>query len=118
MANTRLTTLTMACAPSRVSSAMLLAGAWGGGIHCHPLAPGLLMVAPCFALAVVVLLGHYPGAEALCAWRSEPRGNHANGHAVIRLRWAWPPHETAAGGLLLARRLAARAPPLPLVTNA
>ena len=69
---------------------------------------GLLLVTPAIVLAIVLLLGRYPGEELLARAlrRARPRRRRRG------TRPAWiAPVRRIAGGLLLGRSLAGRAPP-------
>lgn len=71
----------------------------------------LLPVVPLLALLVFLLLGRYPGCEAIVrlSERISARGRRTvspTPHQPV-----WPPMRAASGGLLLACGLCGRAPP-------
>ena len=81
------------------------------------LAPSCLPAVPLLALLVFLLLGRYPGPEAIvrlseriAARRRALAPRHA-GASPLR-----PPTRAASGGLLLAFSLSGRAPPASLST--
>jgi hypothetical protein len=71
---------------------------------------GVLILAPCIALAIVLLLGRYPGERTLVKRASQARARPARRRSPMPPRWSAPIRRTS-GGLLLARSLAGRAPP-------
>ena len=74
----------------------------------------LLPALPLLALLATLLLGHYPGCEAIVRLSeriasARPRARDADRHATLPK----PPRAAApAGGLLIALGLAQRPPPL------
>jgi hypothetical protein len=90
--------------------ALLVAAAWLAGVQLESLDTGFLLLVPCFALAVALLLGRYPGEQLLAKRWRDPKSSPRR----LRLptpRWSAPTRRTN-GGLLMARSLAGRAPPL------
>jgi hypothetical protein len=75
----------------------------------------LLPALPLLALLLTLLLGHYPGCEAivrLSEWIADSRRGTRD--ALRRPTLPKPPRAFApAGGLLIALGLAQRPPPLP-----
>ncbi len=96
----------------RVAAAITVVLAlWGAGFLAADLHLALLYLAPALALATALLAGRYPGEallERIAARRcAKPTITSAAGRPAPE-----PPARAAAnGGLLLARRLAGRAPP-------
>jgi len=73
------------------------------------LLPGL----PLLALLLTLLLGHYPGCEAIVRLSERIASRRRTRDAVRRLAQPKPPRAFApAGGLLIALGLAQRPPPL------
>lgn len=74
----------------------------------------LLPVVPLLGLLAFLLLGRYPGCEAIVrlsdriAARGRRRGTVSTSRRPLR-----PPTRAASGGLLLAFALSGRAPPAP-----
>jgi hypothetical protein len=91
--------------------ALLVAAAWLAGVQLESLDTGLLLLVPCFALAVALLLGRYPGEELLAKHGRDPKSSPRRRRPPTRPRWSSPVRRTN-GGLLMARSLAGRAPPL------
>jgi hypothetical protein len=90
---------------------LLIAAAWVVGLQFHSLETGLLLLAPCLALAVALLLGRYPGERLLDKATGER--SRAGGRRRSRTKPSWTePVRRTSGGLLLGRSLAGRAPPL------
>jgi hypothetical protein len=87
-----------------------MAALWFAGLHFEPFETGLLLLAPCLALALALLLGRYPGEHLLTNAGLEPSAPRARQRPASRPKWAAPIRRTN-GGLLLARALAGRAPP-------
>ena len=96
--------------PGPIAWASMVAACWAAGVHFQSLETGLLLLAPCFALGLALLLGRYPGEELLTKAGSEPSAPRAQRHAPRGPKWTAPVRH-ASGGLLLARSLAGRAPP-------
>jgi hypothetical protein len=73
----------------------------------------LLPALPLLALLATLLLGHYPGCEAIVRLSERIAGPRHTRDANRRLRLPKPPRVFApAGGLLIALGLAQRPPPL------
>lgn len=73
----------------------------------------LLPALPLLALLLTLLLGHYPGCEAIVRLSERIAGLPTTRDAVRRLALPKPPRAFApAGGLLIALGLAQRPPPL------
>jgi hypothetical protein len=77
------------------------------------LAEGLLYVAPALALACLLLARRYPGERLLIALRPQERRRRARVRAT-RMTGAPIALGMPRGGLLMARSLAVRPPPLAL----
>jgi hypothetical protein len=75
----------------------------------------LLPALPLLALLLTLLLGHYPGCEAIVrlSERVARRSEESPGAARRELRPKPPRSFAPAGGLLIALSLAQRPPPLP-----
>lgn len=72
-----------------------------------------LFVLPMLALAAPLLAGRYLGEDALERWRARPAAPRRRSRAI-----AAPPRPnraSAGGGLLLARHLSGRAPPVTVL---
>jgi hypothetical protein len=91
--------------------ALLVAAAWLAGVQLESVDTGFLLLAPCFALAVALLLGRYPGEQLLAKQGRDPKSSPRRLRLPTRPRWSAPTRRTN-GGLLMARSLAGRAPPL------
>jgi hypothetical protein len=77
------------------------------------LATFLLPALPLLALLLTLLLGHYPGCEAIVRFSERIAARRRTRDAVRRLALPKPPRASApAGGLLIALGLAQRPPPL------
>lgn len=74
----------------------------------------LLPALPLLGLLLTLLLGHYPGCEAIVrlAERIEGTGRSDLGHSNRRAARRRPRSFAPAGGLLLAFSLSGRAPPV------
>ncbi|HEX6781480.1 MAG TPA: hypothetical protein VF125_05550 [Solirubrobacterales bacterium] len=73
----------------------------------------LLPALPLLALLLTLLLGHYPGCEAIVRLSERIAGRRRTRDAVRRPALPKPPRASApAGGLLIAFGLAQRPPPL------
>ena len=73
----------------------------------------LLPALPLLALLLTLLLGHYPGCEAIVRLSERIAGRRRIRDAVRRPALPKPPRAFApAGGLLIALGLAQRPPPL------
>lgn len=74
----------------------------------------LLPALPLLALLLTLLLGHYPGCEAIVRLSERVVGRRRTRDAHRRRALPKPPRASApAGGLLIALGLAQRPPPLP-----
>jgi hypothetical protein len=74
----------------------------------------LLPALPLLALLLTLLLGHYPGCEAIVRLSERIAGHRRTRDASRRSALPKPPRSFApAGGLLIALGLAQRPPPLP-----
>jgi hypothetical protein len=74
----------------------------------------LLPLVPLLALLAFLLLGRYPGCEAIVRLSERLAGRPAAGRPSTASALPKPPRSHApAGGLLLALGLAQRPPPLP-----
>ena len=71
----------------------------------------LLPVVPLLALLVFLLLGRYPGCEAILRLSERIAARSARRPVETPLRPRWPRTRSASGGLLLALALSGRAPP-------
>lgn len=79
------------------------------------LATFLLPALPLLGLLLTLLLGHYPGCEAIVRLSERIASRGRTHDAVRRLALRKPPRSFApAGGLLIALGLAQRPPPLAL----
>jgi hypothetical protein len=73
----------------------------------------LLPALPLLGLLLTLLLGHYPGCEAIVRLSERIAARRRTRDAVRRLALPMPPRASApAGGLLIALGLAQRPPPL------
>jgi hypothetical protein len=73
----------------------------------------LLPALPLLGLLLTLVLGHYPGCEAIVRLSERIAGRRRTRDAVRRLALPKPPRASApAGGLLIALGLAQRPPPL------
>ena len=73
----------------------------------------LLPALPLLGLLLTLVLGHYPGCEAIVRLSERIAGRRRTRDAVRRLALPKPPRAFApAGGLLIALGLAQRPPPL------
>jgi hypothetical protein len=71
-----------------------------------------LPVLPLFALLACLLLGRYPGHQAIVGLSERLAARPRRGReARAALRASWSDPDFAHGGLLLAQALAGRAPP-------
>jgi hypothetical protein len=76
-----------------------------------------LPAVPLLLLLVFLLLGRYPGCEAIVRLSERIAGADRRGRGPARvLRPLRPPLRAASGGLLLACGLSGRAPPAPSST--
>jgi hypothetical protein len=74
----------------------------------------LLPALPLLALLLTLLLGHYPGCEAIVRLSERIAAPRRTSDATRRSALPKPPRSFApAGGLLIALGLAQRPPPLP-----
>ena len=75
----------------------------------------LLPALPLLGLLLTLLLGHYPGCEAIVRLSERIAARrHTTRDALRRIALPKPPRASApAGGLLIALGLAQRPPPLP-----
>jgi hypothetical protein len=74
----------------------------------------LLPALPLLALLLTLLLGHYPGCEAIVRLSERIAARRRTRDAIRRPALPKPPRASApAGGLLIALGLAQRPPPLP-----
>lgn len=75
----------------------------------------LLPALPLLALLLTLLLGHYPGCEAIVRLSERVAGRSESSQSAVRSEvQPKPPRSFApAGGLLIALSLAQRPPPLP-----
>jgi len=74
----------------------------------------LLPALPLLGLLLTLLLGHYPGCEAIVRLSERIASRRRNRDADRRPALPKPPRAFApAGGLLIALGLAQRPPPLP-----
>ncbi len=74
----------------------------------------LLPALPLLALLLTLLLGHYPGCEAIVRLSERIAARRRTRDAVRRPALPKAPRASApAGGLLIALGLAQRPPPLP-----
>ena len=74
----------------------------------------LLPALPLLALLLALLVGHYPGCEAIVRLSERIAGPRRTPDASRRPALPKPPRSFApAGGLLIALGLAQRPPPLP-----
>jgi len=74
----------------------------------------LLPALPLLGLLLTLLLGHYPGCEAIVRLSERIAARRRTRDAVRRPALPKPPQAHApAGGLLIALGLAQRPPPLP-----
>jgi hypothetical protein len=74
----------------------------------------LLPALPLLGLLLTLLLGHYPGCEAIVRLSERIAARRRTRDAVRRPTLPKPPRASApAGGLLIALGLAQRPPPLP-----
>lgn len=73
---------------------------------------GWLSLAPALVLALPLLAGRYVGEETLLRLSLPPRPRRAR--PALTLAGVSRPDDSVAGGLLLARRLGSRAPPVAL----
>ncbi len=71
----------------------------------------LVPVAPLLLLVVSLLLGHYPGHEAIVRLSERIAARRRPAAVKAAPRPARPPARIASGGLLLALALSGRAPP-------
>jgi hypothetical protein len=71
---------------------------------------GFLYMAPWLALLLVLLCGRYPGERVLARLRARRARSRRLSAAVVLA--PSPAFQVVSGGLLLAHRLAGRAPPL------
>ncbi len=96
----------------RVAAAIaLLVGVWGAGFLAPDLHLALLYLAPALLLATALFAGRYPGEALLERLGARRAANPAGRRPVARHHLGSLPRVAAHGGLLLARRLAGRAPP-------
>lgn len=73
----------------------------------------LLPALPLLGLLLALLLGHYPGCEAIVRFSERIASRRRTRDAVRRPALPKPPRASApAGGLLIALGLAQRPPPL------
>ena len=73
-----------------------------------------LAAVPLLILLASLLLGHYPGAEAIVRLSERiARSGRRSRPSTSEPRPAPPRSHAASGGLLIALRLAQRPPPLP-----
>jgi hypothetical protein len=73
----------------------------------------LLPALPLLGLLLALLLGHYPGCEAIVRFSERMAGQFRSRHGVVRRALPKPPRSFApSGGLLIALGLAQRPPPL------
>jgi hypothetical protein len=86
----------------------VVTAAWFVAMHVAGADAGLLYLTPCLLLAVLLFGGVYPAEQALARRIRSPR-RRPPGRAP---RPRHIPTEQPRGGLVLARRLAGRAPPL------
>jgi len=70
-----------------------------------------LPVLPLFALLACLLLGRYPGHEAIVRLSERIAARPRRRPATAAPRPSWPPSRGISGGLLLAHALSGRAPP-------
>jgi hypothetical protein len=74
----------------------------------------LLPALPLLGLLLTLLLGHYPGCEAIVRLSERIAARRRTRDAIRRPALPKPPRASApAGGLLIALGLAQRPPPLP-----
>jgi hypothetical protein len=74
----------------------------------------LLPALPLLGLLLTLLLGHYPGCEAIVRLSERIAARRRTRDAIRRPALPKPPRASApAGGLLMALGLAQRPPPLP-----
>jgi hypothetical protein len=74
----------------------------------------LLPALPLLGLLLTLLLGHYPGCEAIVRLSERIASRRRTRDAIRRPALPKPPRASApAGGLLIALGLAQRPPPLP-----
>jgi hypothetical protein len=73
----------------------------------------VLAAVPLLILLVSLLLGHYPGAEAIVRLSERIAPKRPPRSAASQRRPTPPRSHAASGGLLIALRLAQRPPPLP-----
>ncbi len=77
--------------------------------------PSVLCVLPALVLALALALRRYPGEGALLALARRRRQEPPRGiSSTLRRVRCWTGPAVPRGGLLLARSLATRPPPLPL----
>jgi len=73
----------------------------------------VLAAVPLLILLASLLLGHYPGAEAIVRLSERIARSGRSRPSTSEPRPAPPRFHAASGGLLIAFRLAQRPPPLP-----
>lgn len=72
----------------------------------------LLALVPLFLLITALLLGHYPGVEAIVRLSARIGARHRSRPAQRQARPKLCPRSAPAAGLLIALGLAQRPPPL------
>lgn len=97
----------MSSRPGRMGADVILAAVTELGTF-------LLPAVPLLGLLAFLLLGRYPGCEAIVRLSERIATRSRRPRAAARARRPQPPRSFAAhGGLLIALRLATRPPPLP-----
>jgi hypothetical protein len=95
----------------RAPLAVLITGLLLGAAALLGVGAVLVPVAPLLLLVVSLLLGHYPGHEAIVRLSERIAARRRPTAVKASPRPARPPVRIAGGGLLLALALSGRAPP-------